>query len=105
MNDLREPITKYSDTAIKDQKVIDFINNIKSVHLRSIVRNHFEHECEMINSYYSLDNFKEDFTSYLNNKEAKYYFLPGLDSHYESILKKLLGLEKWNNERSNENDN
>ena len=93
-------ITPWSDTNIRDQKIIDFINNIKSEYLRSIIREHFEHECYFKN--YTLEIFKKEFKEYLDDKNIGHYFLPGLNSHYEDILKKLLGIEKWNNKMKGE---
>lgn len=104
MDELSKNIDHFADTSIRDKKVIEFINNIKCLRLKSIVRNHFEYKCNMINEWYSVENFKEEFIKYLNNKDAKYYFLPGLNDHYEDILKKLLKIEKWNNKKEKEND-
>lgn len=95
MDELSKKIDFWTDTSIKDKKAIEFINNIKSLKLRSIVRNHFEYKCGMIDTWYSVEDFKEEFVTYLNKKDNIYYLLPGLNDRYESILKKLLGLEKW----------
>lgn len=90
-----ETLDKYFGvTAIRDKKTIDFINSIKSRYLRAMIRNHFEHECSMRKTYYDLEDFKKEFKSYLDHKELG-YFIYGLNDHYEDILKKLLGLEKW----------
>ena len=91
-NYLEEEITIWSDTCIKDKKAREFINNIKSRRLRGIIKNHFEHECFL--RHYTLKDFEEEFVKYLNDKSAKYYFLPGLNDKYEDILKKLLYLDK-----------
>ena len=90
---LTSKIDRWSDTNIKDQRAKSFINSIKSDYLRAIVRKHFEKECYF--RLYTLEDFKKEFQDYLNDREAKYYFLPGLNDHYEDILKKLLGIEKW----------
>lgn len=92
---LSSKIDAWSDTNIRDQETKDFINSINSKYLRCVIRKHFEHECYF--RYYNLDDFKKEFIEYLNDKEVKHYFLPGLNDHYEDILKKLLNIEKWNN--------
>ena len=92
---LMENIDFWTETNIKDKKTIEFINNIKSRRLKGIVRKHFEHECYF--KHYTLQDFRKEFIDYLNDKEAKYYFLPGLNDHYEDILKYLLKV----NERRN----
>ena len=102
MIDLTSKIDFWSDTKIRDKKAIEFINNIKSLKLRSIVRNHFETQCSLYDQWYSLEDFKNNFKSYLGGKNNNYYFLSGLNDHYEDILKKLLGIEKWNNQKENE---
>ena len=104
MDEMSKKIDQWTYTDIRDKKAIEFINNIKSLKLRSIIRNHFEYKCNMVNSYYSLKDFKEEFITYLNDKKSSYYFLPELNGHYEDILKKLLKIEKWNNEKEKEND-
>ena len=104
MDELSKNIDCFTDTNIRDRKTIEFINNIKSLRLKSIVRNYFEYKCGMIDSWYSVEKFKEEFIKYLNDKNTTYYFLPGLNEHYEDILKKLLKIEKWNNEKEKEND-
>lgn len=93
MDEMSKKIDRWTYTDIRDKKAIEFINNIKSLRLRSIVRNHFEYKCNMVNSYYSLKDFKEEFIKYLNDNNTDGYFLPGLNEHYESILKKLLKME------------
>ena len=94
---LSSKIDAWSNTSIRDQKTKDFINSINSKYLRSIIREHFEHECYF--RYYNIDDFKKEFIEYLNDKSINHYFLPGLNDHYEDILKKLLGIEKWNNKK------
>lgn len=88
---VEEKITQWSDTNIEDQRAKEFINNIKADYLRSIVRKHFEHECYF--KFYTLKHFRKDFIDYLKDKERKYYFLPGLNNHYEDILKMLLKIK------------
>ena len=104
MDEMSKKIDRWTYTDIRDKDTIEFINNIKSLRLRSIVRNHFEYQCNMVNTWYSIKDFKEEFITYLNDKNSSYYFLPGLNEHYEDILKKLLKIEKWNNEKEKEND-
>ena len=91
MEDYR--ITAWSDTCIKDQDAIDFINKIQSMKLRRIIREHFESEC--YNHPYNLKKFKEEFIEYLSKEDIHHYFLPGLNDRLEDILKKLLYI-KWN---------
>ena len=83
-------INAWSDTNIKDKDAVAFINSIKSLKLRRIVRNHFENECYFIN--YTLKMFKEDFKEYLKDETNHRYFLPGLNDRTENILKKLLNI-------------
>ena len=88
MYEFGDKINIWSDTNIKDQRAKEFLNNIKSDYLRSIVRKHFERECYF--RLYTLEDFRNEFLKYLKNKETNYYFLPGLNDHYEEILKVLL---------------
>ena len=83
-------INAFSGTNIKDPEAIKFINSIKSRRFRQIIRHKFETESYF--NYYTLNNFKEDFKKYLNDKNNNYYFLPGLNDRYEDILKKLLNI-------------
>ena len=91
MDYFNKNITVWSDTSIRDDKVIDFINNIKAIRLKRIIREHFEHKCYFTN--YTLDDFREEFKKYLEDKDDMYRFLPGLDSKYENILKMLLEIK------------
>ena len=85
-------ITPWSDTAIKDQKTIEFINNIRVVRLRGIVRDYFEEKCWF--NTYTLEDFRKEFIRYLKGENNDYRFLPGLCDRYEDILKMLLKIEK-----------
>ena len=68
MDELSKNIDRFTDTNIRDRKTIEFINDIKSLRLKSIVRNYFEYKCGMIDSWYSVEKFKEEFIKYLNDK-------------------------------------
>ena len=89
---LMSKITPWSDTSIKDQKIVDFINNIRAEKLRGIVREYFEHECYFRS--YTLEDFRKEFIRYLKGENNDYRFLPGLGNHYEDILKMLLKIKK-----------
>ena len=81
-----KPIDRFSDTSIRDKKIIDFLNNLKSSKLRRILRNHLEKKCYFEN--YTYDDLKRDFKHHVENDND--YFLPGFNDRLEKILKMLL---------------
>jgi hypothetical protein len=88
------PITKESETSIKDKKMIEFLNSIKSTSLRRILRYYVEDKCYKENPYYSVKHLKEDFKEYERSK-SDYYFLPKMNERLEGILKMLLDEYKY----------
>jgi hypothetical protein len=87
------PINPYSDSCIKDNEIVNFINRIRKTSLRKVVRLYFEDKCYW--GRYTLDDFKREFTEYYNDKNKTNYFCEGMDEDKEEILAKILGLKKW----------
>ena len=80
-------IDGFTVTNIKDQKLIDFLNNLKSIKLRRILREYLEQKCFF--EYYTIKDLKEDFKRHEENDVDK-YFLPNMNDRVEGILKMLL---------------
>ena len=87
MDDFMNPIDGYSDTSIRDKKLIDFLNNLKSKKLRKILRNYLEDKCFF--EQYTYDDLKRDFKNHIENDKNK-YFLPDFNDRLEDILYTLL---------------
>ena len=87
------PINPYSDSCIKDDNIVKFINKIRNIYLRKAIRLYFEDKCYWNN--YTMEDFIKDFTEYYNDPNKTTYFCEGMDSQKEEILAKILGLKKW----------
>lgn len=92
-----QPINKFSDTCITDRDIIDFINNIRFLYLRKVVRLHFENTISTKDLYYNLETFKQEFLDYLNNNDNRYQFIEGCTEKCEDILRYLLKIKKEGN--------
>ena len=79
-----------SDTRIKDKKLIEFLNSIKSGKLRRILRYYIEDRCFFEN--YRYETLVCEFKEYLSDKNTNNYFLPDMNDRLEEILKMLLKL-------------
>ena len=79
-----------SDTRIKDRKLIEFLNSIKSGKLRRILRYYIEDRCFFEN--YRYETLRDEFDKYLKDKDNHSYFLPDMNDRLEGILKMLLKL-------------
>lgn len=80
-------ITPYTETNIKDKKLIEFLNSLKSSKLRRYLREYLEDKCYF--RTYTYDDLKEDFKYHIENDKDK-YFLPGFNERLEGILNDLL---------------
>ena len=90
-------ITPYTETYIKDEKLIEFLNSLKSTKLRRILREYLEDKCYF--KTYTYDNLKADFKYHVENDKGN-YFLPDFNDRLENILNMLLmkreeGDELW----------
>ena len=80
-------ITPYTETNIKDKKLIEFLNSLKSTKLRRLLRGYLEDKCYFNN--YTYDNLKADFKYHMENDKGN-YFLPNFNDRLENILIMLL---------------
>lgn len=85
-----QPINRFSDTSITDNDIINFINNIRFLYLRKIVRLHFENVISTKDLYYNLETFRQEFIDYLKDKDNHGQFIPGCTEKCENVLKYLL---------------
>ena len=80
-------INSDTETYIRDKKLVDFLNSLKSTKLRRILREYLEQKC--YTEYYTYDNLVKDFKYHVENDTDK-YFLPGFNDRLEDILNMLL---------------
>jgi len=83
-----KPITSGTETYIKDKKMIDFLNSLKSSKLRRILRSYVEEKC--LFKDYTYDNLVEDFKYHMEHDTGN-YFLPEFNDRLENIMEMLIG--------------